>query len=417
MTVIYTVLELVVVLAVVATIHEFGHFIFAKMFKMKVDEFSIGFGKAILQKKYKGTKYSWRCVPLGGYCALDGEETESEDENSFAKKSPWKRIIVLLAGATFNALLATIIFLSINMCYDTGTTKIVELVDNSILLDAGIKEGDTITKIGNKSVHIIQDIMLFNDTSKGDIAIEYLRDGKEYKATLVNAVKTKGYMGVYFDTSKQEGQNTLACIELAEAGKPASKAGIKNGDKIIKINGKDVKYSTEVIEITAQNAGKEIEVTVLRDNEEKTLKVTPIKQKYIDFGIANVEVVDTNLKYSYYKSKSTITQIVSSYVDLFKGKVKVEQMSGIVGIGEALSRTDGFKEFINMLGIISLAIGVANILPFPPLDGGKIVLVIIEMITRKKVSYKAEAILSYIGFGLLIALTIYVTINDIIRIV
>ena len=114
---------------------------------------------------------------------------------------------------------------------------------------------------------------------------------------------------------------------------------------------------------------------------------------------------------------SNVKAIVGSYVDLFRGKVGVKDMSGIVGIGEVVSKTSGILEFLNLMGIISLAIGVANIMPFPPLDGGKIVIVIGEAITRKKLPIKAEAIISYIGFGLLIALTLVVTYNDIIRII
>ena len=99
------------------------------------------------------------------------------------------------------------------------------------------------------------------------------------------------------------------------------------------------------------------------------------------------------------------------------GKVKVNQLSGIVGIGEMVSRTEGIAEFLSMMAMISLAVGIANILPFPPLDGGKVVLVLIEWITKKKVPEKVELILSYIGLGLLLALTVFVTINDIIRVV
>lgn len=418
MTIILTLIKLIIVLAVVATIHEFGHFIIAKLFNMKVDEFSIGFGKAIFQKKYKDTTYSLRWIPLGGYCALDGEEKESDNENSFAKKAPWKRILVLLAGATFNAILAAAIFLGVNFNYDTFTTEIVSLKEDSILKEAGIKEGDIITKIGDTNTHIYQDILLFNDLEEKDIVVEYIRDGKENKTILKDAIKKKGYMGVYFDTTKlDEEGNVLAYVELAEPGKPASDSGIKSGDKIIKVTDKEVKFSAEVTSIISQNAEKEIEIVVLRGDEEVTVDVTPDSQDYIDFGITDVVSTKTNLKYSYFKASSSIKQIVGSYVDLFKGKVEVTQLSGIVGIGETISRTESLIEFLNMMGIISLAVGVANVLPFPPLDGGKIVLVLIEMITKKRVSYKAEAIISYIGFGLLIALTIYVTINDIIRII
>lgn len=418
MSFIITILKLTVVLGIVATIHEFGHFIFAKLFKMKVDEFAIGFGKPIFQKEYKGTKYSLRWIPLGGFCALDGEDHESQNENSFAKKAPWKRIVVLIAGAAFNTILAAVIFLSVNFGYDTYTTKITSLSDKSILTTAGIKQGDIITKIGNNKTHIYQDILLFNNTENKNIEIEYKRDGIKNTTTVYDAISTKGYMGVYFDTNKLDNnENILTYIEVVEPGKPAAKSGIKAGDQIISINGEKVNTSEEVITITSKNANKEMQVVVLRDDKQKELNIIPESEKYIDFGITGVLVENTTLKYSYFKSISTIKQVAGSYIDLFKGKVKVEQLSGIVGIGEVISRSENFYEFINLLGIISLAIGLANILPFLPLDGGKIILVFLEAITRKKISYKLEATLSYIGFGLLIILTVYVTINDIIRIV
>ena len=136
-----------------------------------------------------------------------------------------------------------------------------------------------------------------------------------------------------------------------------------------------------------------------------------------DLGLSNFAEEKTTVKTAFYKSISTISQIVGSYVVLFRGKVKVNQLSGIVGIGEMVSRTEGIAEFLSMMAMISLAVGIANILPFPPLDGGKVVLVLIEWITKKKVPEKVELILSYIGLGLLLALTVFVTINDIIRVV
>ena len=110
MTIILTIIKLLVVLGVVATIHEFGHFLFAKLFKMTVNEFSIGFGPKIVQKQWRETMYSLRWIPLGGYVAIEGEEGDSEDKNAFSNKAPWKRIVVLVAGVLFNAILATIIY-------------------------------------------------------------------------------------------------------------------------------------------------------------------------------------------------------------------------------------------------------------------------------------------------------------------
>lgn len=418
MTIILTIIKLLIVLGIVATIHEFGHFIFAKLFKMTVNEFSIGFGPKIVSWGKKDTIYSLRWIPLGGYVAIEGEEGSSKDENAFSNKAPWKRIIVLVAGVTFNAILATAIFMGVNLSSKTYGTKVFDLKQDSPAYIAGIRQGDEIIQIGDKVTHIYQDVALYDDESANDVEVKYIRDGVEYTTVLKNVVEDIGYMGVYFDTAKLDKEgNVLAYVQMVEPGMPASNGKLKAGDLILKVNGEEIKYSEQVSNIISKNANKEVEIIVLRDEKEVSLKVTPEGKKSIDLGFVSFEESKTTFATAYYKSISTIDQIVSSYVDLFRGKVKVTQLSGIVGIGEVISKTEGLLDFLSMMGMISLAVGIANILPFPPLDGGKVVLVLIEWISKKKVSEKVELVLSYIGFGLLIALTIYVTINDIIRII
>ncbi|MBR6689173.1 MAG: RIP metalloprotease RseP [Clostridia bacterium] len=417
MALVFTIVKLIIVLSVVATIHEFGHFLFAKLFKMTVNEFSIGFGPKIFSKEYKGTKYSLRWILFGGYVAIEGEEGDSEDENAFAKKPCWQRIIVLVAGVLFNAILAVALFLGTNMVSPTFGTKISGIYEDGAAYIAGIREGDIITKIEDKVTHIYQDIALYNKTDKTDVTVEYVRDGKTNTVVVKDAVKKIGYMGVYFESTKlDEEGNVLTYVQLVEPGMPAA-SKIKAGDKILKVNGKETKLSIDVIAEVSANAGKEVKILVLRDGKEVEEKLTPATKLSFDLGLSNFAEEKTTIKTAYYKSVSTITQIVGSYVDLFMGKVKVNQLSGIVGIGEMVSRTEGIAEFLSMMAMISLAVGIANILPFPPLDGGKVVLVLIEWITKKKVPEKVELILSYIGLGLLLALTVFVTINDIIRVI
>ena len=132
--------------------------------------------------------------------------------------------------------------------------------------------------------------------------------------------------------------------------------------------------------------------------------------------LESTEKVKTTLPLAISSAINNAKTIIGSYIDLFKGKVGIKDMSGIVGIGEVVYKTEGLLEFFNLMAIISLAVGVANLLPFPPLDGGKVVIVVCEAILKKKLPPNAEAIISYIGFGLLILLTIVVTYNDLIRI-
>lgn len=153
-----------------------------------------------------------------------------------------------------------------------------------------------------------------------------------------------------------------------------------------------------------------------RDGNKETKTLTPSSKRMFNLGIRSTEQVKTTFKLAVYSSYNNVKTIIGSYVDLFRGKVGIQDMSGIVGIGEVVSKTSGILDFLNLMGIISLAVGAANLMPFPPLDGGKVVIVIGEAITKKKLSQKAEAIISYAGFGVLILLTIVVTYNDILRI-
>ena len=411
-----TVIKLLIILGVVATIHEFGHFLFAKLFKMGVNEFSIGFGPKIVQKKFKDTMYSLRCIPLGGYCAIEGEDGDSQREDSFANKSAFAKIIVLIAGVLFNAILAAVIFISIGFATNTYNTKLTNIEENSVLSQAGLQVGDEIYSVNGDIVHLADDLMSKRSDFPNDVQIEYIRNGEKYTTTIKDATKNIGYIGVSF-LINTEGTDVTNQVEMIASGGAAAEAGLKAQDKILAINGTQTNNSTDIVNIVRDNAGNSLNFTIERDGQviEKTL--VPKTQRYFDLGSFATEKVEPNLKFAMYSAINNFTSIIGSYVDLFKGNVSVNEMSGIVGIGEVVSKTEGILSFLNLLGIISLAVGVANIMPFPPLDGGKIVIVLIETITRKKVPLKVEAIISYIGFALLIVLTLFVTYNDIVRII
>lgn len=415
---IITIIKLVVILGIVATIHEFGHFLASKICKIGVNEFSIGFGPKILQKEFKGTVYTLRCLPLGGYCAIEGEEGTSDREDSFSNKNVFQKIFVLVMGVVFNAILALIIFLAVSFSGKTATTTITKLDENSILAKSGVQVGDKIISIDGKKVKTVAEILnkKVDEDSSSDVVIEYERNGEIHNTIVKDAVKDVGHIGITFAYNEDKTDVTNV-IELVAAGGAANEYGLKAGDKITHINGIETNNSVEVKSITSMNAGKETEYTIERKGEIIKKTVIPKSKKEFNLQIDSVEVVNTTLELAFANTKLNVSTIVGSYVDLFRGKVKVNDMSGIVGIGEVVSTTSSLIEFFNLMAIISLAVGVANILPFPPLDGGKVVIVIGEAITRKKMPEKAEAIISYIGFGLLILLTLIVTYNDIVRII
>ena len=413
-----TILKLLAILLTVTTIHELGHFLASKLSGTGVEEFSIGLGPKIIQKKYKGTKYSLRWLPLGGFCSIEGEgESETKDENkSFAKKGSLTKIMILVMGVIFNFIFSLIIFIAVFLPGNVMTTKVVAYRPDSVLIDAGLIEGDTITKINGKKVSVYSQIANFEvKEGQKDVELEYIREGIVYTTTVNDAVKIEGKIGITFVTN-DEGMSTNG-IEMTGAGTSATEVGIKSGDIITSVNNIETSNANDVINAIKDNAEKEITVLVNRNGESKEFLVIPEAKEVFNLGIASVATDKSNIKYAFIETVENTKNIVGSYGKLFAGKVSIGNMSGIVGIGEVVSKSSGVANFFYLMAMISMAVGVANILPFPPLDGGKVVIVVIEAITRKKVSEKIEIIVSYVGLGLLVLLTIFVTYNDIIRII
>lgn len=416
---IITIVKLLVIILAVATIHEFGHFLASKLLKVGVDEFSIGFGPKIVQKKFRGTMYSLRWLPLGGYCAIEGEEETEENkdsESSYQRKNPLEKIIILSMGVIFNFILALVIFICVYLPGNVATTQIKSFTEDSVLLEAGLQEDDRIVSINGKEVELYSQISNFDlDSDVNDVEIEYERDGNIYSTLVKDAQRVEGKIGINFKID--ENGNSTNVIELTGAGTSAAEVGLKSGDAILTVNGVSTPDAYAIVDEIEDKAGQEITMQIQRDDEVMEFTVIPEAQKVFDLGIQSVATTKSNIGYAFTETVENIKNIVGSYADLFTGKVSISNMSGIVGIGEVVSKSSGILNFFYLMAMISMAVGVANILPFPPLDGGKIVIVLIEAITRKKVSEKVELTISYIGLGLLIALTFFVTVKDIIRIV
>ena len=201
---------------------------------------------------------------------------------------------------------------------------------------------------------------------------------------------------------------------------PAEKAGLQAEDKILKIDGiecKDDPY--KVIELISANTANKILVEIERNSQIKEFEIEPqVKETYklgIVFKVAE-NTFANNIYYGFWDTADFSVSIVDNLKQLFKGEVKADQLMGPVGISEVVSKTDGIVEFIYMLALVSLSLGVTNLLPFPPLDGGKIVILIIEAIRRKPMKENIEVGIQMAGFCILIGLSIFVTYNDILRI-
>ena len=331
-------IKIIFLLGLLVFIHEGGHFIVAKLCKVKVNEFAIGFGKTIWKKQGKETVYELKLIPLGGFVRMEGEEEKSGLAGSFSCASIPKRIAIVLAGGMINIIFGLIIYLCL-ACFT-----------------------------GNYISNEVQSVL------------------PEYAASI---------------------------------------AGIEENDKIIKINNKSVITKKDINEILQTTNQEEITVLVKRNNEELEFKVIPSEieygegQKIYVLGVNMKPVENTLLNRFYYGFYDTFKfgiSIVDNLKQLIKGNVNKDQLMGPVGISSVVSETKGIENYIYIIALISLSLGVTNLMPFPPLDGGKIVLLIVEAVRRKPLSHEVENYIQITGFVILITLSVFITYNDVIRI-
>ncbi len=330
MTFIYAVL----IFCLLIFVHEFGHFVTAKLCGIKVNEFAIGMGPVIINKQKGETLYSLRLLPIGGFCAMEGEDEDSEDERAFNNQPAWQRAIVLAAGSVMNLLTAIVLMIIIAFYMGQATTTIDVVSDDS----------------------------------------------------------------------------------------PAYHAGIMAGDEVMAIDGKAIDEWTDLQTIVGENEGDALTFTVLRDGTETDITVTPEYDKEAGRNLVGVTptMARNPVKAVGSGISSTWDMTVMMYDllgQLFTGDVSAKELSGPVGIVYVVndSAKMGFIYVVYLAALLSLNLAVINLLPFPALDGGRLLFLVIRKITGKRVTDEMEGKIHFIGIMLLLALMVYVTWNDIIR--
>ncbi|MDL2211265.1 RIP metalloprotease RseP [Erysipelotrichaceae bacterium OttesenSCG-928-M19] len=347
------IIKFLIIILILISVHEFGHFIVAKIFNVYVSEFSLGFGPKIFSHKGKETEFTIRLLPLGGFAAMVGEEGEiSEDlahvpfERTLKGVNRFKQFLIMFAGSFMNLVLAFVIFCGIVATNDIANTKpiIGEVAQNSPAQKAGLQENDYVLKI-------IQD----DDITK---------------------------------------VNTFTDLSLFSM------------------------FNTE---------GEAYEMIVSRDGKEQTLDITPEydqESKNYVAGFSStvlkkssnpLTIVQNGFNVSVDRSKDIFTSLKM----LFNGKAGLDDLSGPVGMVDMtkqISESGGLAALINFTAFLSINLAIFNLLPIPALDGGRIFILAIEAITRRKMSESLESKIIGLSFMLLMALIIYVTFNDLVKI-
>ena len=344
---------------------------------------------------------------------MEGEDEISEDERSFSNASIPKRIAICAAGAIVNIIFALVVYLIVIASSGVYVSNEVDtLVENYGAQQAGIQNGDKIVEINGEKVSNKYDLDDIMENANGEeLLVKVDRNGENLEFSVKPTEVKSRVTGMYLDEN---------CKILAvEKGSSSEQQGIQANDEIIKINNEETNGDTnKVIEILQQEETETISLTLQRGNEQINVEFTPdyISNYYLGVNMKLAE--DTFLNrcfYGFMETKNFMLSIVDNVKQLFTGNIGVDQMTGPIGIGEMVSQTNGLREFIYLMALISISLGVTNLLPIPALDGGKILILIIEAIRRKPMKQENEISIQLLGFSILIALSIYVSYNDILR--
>ena len=388
------------------------------MCKVKVNEFSVGWGPAIWKKQGKETLYALRIIPLGGYVNLEGEDFESKDEHSYRNASIPKRIAIILAGPAVNIIFALVTYFILMAVISNNSSLVVkELMHEYSAEVSGIQINDEITKINGKRIYIKSDLDKALEECNGEeLVVSVKRDDEELDIKITPTKIDYRYTGIYL-RSIEIGESTK--VITVEPNSVAERSGIKPNDEIIKINGIEVNNQTEILNLINNIEDATIDITIKRGNEEFVINIEPQINSYYYLGVYFEKAENTftnNIYYAFFDTKEFVISIFQNLKMLFTGNARINQFVGPVGISQVVINTNKVEDFVNILALVSLSLGVTNLLPIPALDGGKFVLLLIEAIRRKKIDEKIEMSMSLISFALLIILSVYVTYNDILRI-
>jgi len=419
------------VLSLLILIHELGHFTAAKLNGIRVLEFSMFMGPKLFSFKKGETQYTLRLIPMGGFVKMEGEETASDDPRAFSAQKIWKRVAVIAAGPIMNIVLAFVLMTIYMMNTNVMTNQVSEFGPNSSLKAAGLEVGDTLTSWNGRKIHDFRtDMTMFlygADNKPIDIKWEK-PDGSKHEAVM-NLYKTPPIYRLGFSVIS-DGDEATNVVDLVEPNTPLEAAGGKSGDVIVKIDDQVVANRDDIVNYLNYGRGEEnppISVTVLRNGEERTFTdVTPFADSYFtidtDFKVEEVGfggAIVSSTKYS----NSTIRMVFTTVGWLFTGHATLKDLSGPVGIvgtiGTVVARehtiADKLLSLASLGALLSLNLGVMNLIPFPALDGSKLVLLLIEKVRKKPLAPEKEGIISLVGFSLLILLLLATLVNDIPR--
>jgi regulator of sigma E protease len=419
-------------LGVMVLVHEWGHFVVARFFGVRVEVFSIGFGPRLFGVRRGPTDYRLSALPLGGYVRMAGDNPAEErrgDPDEFLSKPRWQRVLIALAGPTTNFLMAVVLTAALFVrggeqpSYADKSVVVAGVVKDSPAQKAGIEPGDRIVSFagvkGPTWDRVALELALSAPGHSLPVTIE--RGGQLITTSVASEPQPFAVVGYPAEP---------VIVGSVAPGLPAQRAGLKDGDIIVAANGEPLTAPSQFSDVVQQSGGKPMTLEVMRDGQTQMLELRPIWGDPGDgtprwqIGIT-FRFVTSPRRYSVPQAVLKATQfhivlankLIYLVGELFTGKVSLKQVQGPLGIVQESSRAAkrGFGDVISLMALVSLNLGILNLLPIPILDGGHILMLAIEGLMRRDLSLKIKERVVTVGMVFLLLVFLIVMYNDALR--
>lgn len=435
MDILIKVLQFFMSLTLLVAVHEFGHFIMARIFKIRVEKFYIFFdaGFSLWKKKWGDTEYGLGWLPLGGYCKIAGMVDESMDKEQLASepqpweyraKPAWQRFLVLIAGVTMNVILAFFIYCGISFSYGSQYISNEDMIYGYEFSQSaeqlGFRDGDRIVTIGGEKVENINSILGKILLAKENCEVEVIREGAEHKFVLDNEILNIMRKENTFEKERLYSPlipfvvDSITTVAVAEAG-------LQRGDRIIGIGEESLPYFNHYADRLAKLAGTTADIKVLHGVDTLSLALPVNAEGKLGVVTENFFKVRTE-EYNFFEAipagARLTAKTIKNYWDQLVLIVKPDtglykHVGGFIAIGNIFPSEWDWHQFWSMTAFLSIILAVMNIIPIPGLDGGHMIFTFWEMLTGRKVSEKVLEVAQYIGMILILALVLFANGNDI----